>query len=102
MGRPPSPELGLDLPTTAIGKDHIGPTTLLAPAPSGTGWQVWVFGLLGATLARAEGLELSLLGLSVGIDVDDRRLRLPGVGFWPGTTDTTNAVPPSGTEPAPP
>jgi hypothetical protein len=96
------PELGLDLPATAIGKDYLGPTTLLASAPSGTGWQVSVLGLVGATLARSEGLELSLLGLGVGIDVDDRRLRLPGVGFWPGTTDTTNAAPAPGTTPAPP
>lgn len=85
------PELRLDLPASAIGKDYLGPSTFLAPAPSGTGWQVSVLGLLGATVARSEGLELSLLGLSVGIDLDDRRLRLPGVGFWPGTTDTTNA-----------
>jgi hypothetical protein len=85
------PELELDLPSTAIGKDYLGPTTLLASAPSGTGWQVSVLGLAGATLARSEGLELNLLGLSVGIDVDDRRLRLPGVGFWPGTADATNA-----------
>jgi hypothetical protein len=96
------PGLGLDLPATAIGKDYLGPTTVLAPAPSGTGWQVSVFGLAGATLARAEGLELNLLGLSVGIDLDDRRLRLPGVGFWPGTTDMTNAAPPPGTTHAPP
>lgn len=84
------PELGLDLPTTAIGKDYLGPTTLLAAAPSGTGWQVSLLGLAGATVARSEGLELNLLGLSVGIDLNDRRLRLPGVGFWPGTADTTN------------
>jgi hypothetical protein len=96
------PEIGLDLPATAIGKDYLGPTTLLASAPSGTGWQVSLFGLVSATLARSEGLELSLLGLGVGIDLDDRRLRLPGVGFWPGTTDTTNAAPPRGTTPAPP
>ena len=87
------PELELDLPSTAIGKDYLGPTTLLASAPSGTGWQVSVLGLAGATLARSEGLELNLLGLNVGIDVDDRRLRLPGVGFWPGTMDAANASP---------
>lgn len=96
------PELGLDLPATAIGKDYLGPTTLLASAPSGTGWQISLLGLVGATLARSEGLELNLLGLSVGIDLDDRRLRLPGVGFWPGTKDTTNAAPPPGTKPATP
>lgn len=96
------PELDLDLPPTAIGKDYLGPTTLLASAPSGTGWQVSLLGLAGATLARSEGLELNLLGLSVGIDLDDRRLRLPGVGFWPGTTDTTNAAPPPATMPLPP
>ena len=94
------PELGLDLPATAIGKDYLGPTTLVASAPSGTGWQFSVLGLVGATLAASEGLELSLLGLSIGIDLDDRRLRLPGVGFWPGPTDTTNATPPPGTTPA--
>ena len=96
------PELGLDLPATAIGKDYLGPTTFVAPAPSGTGWQVSVLGLVGATLARDEGLELSLLGLSVGIDLDDRRLRLPGVGFWPGAMDTTDPAPaPKDKAPAP-
>ena len=91
------PELELDLPSTAIGKDYLGPTTLLASAPSGTGWQVSVFGLAGATLARSEGLGLTLLGFSVGIDVDDRRLRLPGVGFWPGAAATTNVARTPGT-----
>lgn len=86
------PALGLDLPSTAIGKDYLGPTTLLAPAPSGTGWQISLLGLVGATVARAEGLELSLLGLGVGIDLDDRRLRLPGVGFWPGNTGSAIAT----------
>jgi hypothetical protein len=96
------PELDLDLPSTAIGKDYLGPTTWLASAPSGTGWQVSLIGLAGATLARSEGLEVNLLGLSVGIDLDDRRLRLPGVGFWPGTADTTNAPAPPGTATAAP
>ena len=76
------PELGLDLPPTAIGKDWLGPTTLLARAPSGTGWQVSLWGLAGATLAREEGLELQLLGLAAGVDLNDARLRLPGWGWW--------------------
>jgi hypothetical protein len=78
------PELGLDLPAHAIGKDWLGPSTFVAPAPSGTGWQLSAWGLAGVTLARDEGLELQLLGLGFGVDVQDARLRLPGVGSWPG------------------
>ena len=74
------PELRLDLPPTAIGKDFLGGTALVAPAPSGTGWQVSAYGLLGITAAIEEGLELNLLGLSVGIDFNDLALRLPGIG----------------------
>jgi hypothetical protein len=77
------PELGLDLPPTAIGKDYLGATTLLAPAPSGSGWQLSLGGLAGVTVAREEGLEINLLSLSFGVDVNDGRLRLPGLGTWP-------------------
>ncbi|MBP9928050.1 MAG: DUF3750 domain-containing protein [Rhodoferax sp.] len=77
------PELALDLPPTAIGKDYLGPTTFVAKAPSGTGWQVSLFGLAGVTVAREEGLEINLLGLGFGIDLNDQRLRLPGWGTWP-------------------
>lgn len=77
------PELGLDLPPTAIGKDYLGPTTFVAPAPSGSGWQVSLAGLAGVTVAREEGLEINLLGLGFGVDVNDGRLRLPGFGTWP-------------------
>ncbi|MFT3720271.1 DUF3750 domain-containing protein [Pseudorhodoferax sp.] len=77
------PELRLDLPPTAIGKDWLGAGRFAAPAPSGTGWQLSLLGLAGATLARDEGLELNLLGLGFGIDLDDHALRLPGIGKWP-------------------
>jgi len=74
------PELGLDLPPTAIGKDFLGDTTVLGRAPSGTGYQLSLYGVLGLTAAKAEGLEFNLLGLSAGIDFDDAALRLPGLG----------------------
>ena len=77
------PELGLDLPPTAVGKDYLGLTTLIARAPSGTGWQISLTGLAGVTVAREEGLEINLFGLGFGVDVNDRRLRLPGLGLWP-------------------
>jgi len=74
------PGLGLDLPPTAIGKDFLGDTTVLGTAPSGTGYQFSVYGVLGLTAAKAEGFEFNLLGLSAGVDFDDAALRLPGLG----------------------
>ena len=74
------PELGLDLPPTAIGKDYLIGAKILDRMPSGTGWQVSLFGLLGLGLAREEGIELNVLGLSAGIDANDLALRLPGLG----------------------
>nr|WP_274390122.1 DUF3750 domain-containing protein [Azospirillum doebereinerae] len=73
------PELRLDLPSTALGKDYLG-TGLFARAPSGTGWQVSLFGVAGVLLAVEEGLEVNLLGLTVGVDPLDLAVKLPGVG----------------------
>lgn len=74
------PELGLELPPTAVGKDWLGATTVFAPAPSGTGYQVNLFGLAGVTAAAREGLELNLLGLTIGVDLLRPALKLPGIG----------------------
>ena len=74
------PELGLDLPPTAIGKDYLAEGQLMDRMPSGTGWQVSLSGLLSLGLAREEGFEFNLLGLSAGVDVNDLALRLPGIG----------------------
>jgi len=74
------PELGLELPVTAIGKDYLPLTDFLSRAPSGSGYQVSVLGLLGVLVAVREGLELNLLGLSLGIDPLGPALKLPGVG----------------------
>ncbi len=77
------PALRVDLPPTAIGKDFLGGARVVDRMPSGTGWQLSLFGLLGVGAARDEGLEANLLGLSVGVDLDDFALRLPGIGVWP-------------------
>ncbi|HPU52054.1 MAG TPA: DUF3750 domain-containing protein [Burkholderiaceae bacterium] len=74
------PELAVDLPANAIGKDYLAPGTWIDRVPSGTGWQVSAGGLLGASLGREEGLEFNVLGLSAGIDFNDLALRLPGLG----------------------
>ena len=75
-----APELHLDLPPTAIGKDYLPEAALLASAPSGGGVQFSLAGLLGVTVAAEEGFELNLLGLSLGIDLSPPALKLPGVG----------------------
>lgn len=74
------PELGLEMPGNAIGKDYLPGGALLARSPSGTGVQVSMLGVAGLTLGLNEGLEINLLGLNFGIDVDDLALKLPGLG----------------------
>jgi hypothetical protein len=74
------PELGLELPPTAIGKDYLNNGSLFGRTPSGTGYQLSLLGLLGLSLAREEGLELNLLGLTFGVDPLDFAVKLPGIG----------------------
>jgi hypothetical protein len=74
------PELRLDLPANAIGKDYQPLSAALGRAPSGGGFQVSLFGLLGLLVAPEEGLEINVLGLSLGVDVAEPALRLPGLG----------------------
>lgn len=73
------PELRADLPVTAIGKDYLGPK-LISKAPSGTGVQFNLFGLVGLIVAWREGLELNVLGLMFGIDVRRFGIKLPMLG----------------------
>jgi uncharacterized protein DUF3750 len=74
------PELRLALPSIAIGKDYLPGGAVAGFAPSGTGVQVSIFGLLGVLASWDEGVELNLLGLTFGIDVKDPGLKLPIVG----------------------
>ncbi len=74
------PELGLDLPPTAIGKDYLPNGRFIDRMPSGTGWQVSLLGLLSVGVAWEEGFEINILGLCAGIDFNDLGVRLPGIG----------------------
>ncbi len=73
------PELRADLPPTAIGKDYLG-SSVFAAAPSGSGGQFSVAGILGLTVSTVEGLELNLLGLTFGIDLWPPAIKLPLLG----------------------
>jgi hypothetical protein len=74
------PELRLDLPANAIGKDYVPLSSALTVAPSGTGVQASLLGVLGVLVAAEEGVEINVLGLSLGVDVVSPALRLPGLG----------------------
>lgn len=74
------PELGLELPTTAIGKDYLLDGSVIDRAPSGTGWQMSLFGVAGLTLAREEGIEFNILSANFAIDPLDLAIKLPGFG----------------------
>jgi len=74
------PELKLDLPANAIGKDYRPLTQPVGLSSSGTGLQASLLGLLGVSIGWQEGVELNLLGLNFGIDVNRPALRLPMLG----------------------
>jgi hypothetical protein len=74
-----NPELRVDLPPTAIGKDYLG-LMPVARTPSGTGGQLSLFGLAGVAAGLEEGLEINLLGLTFGVDPNSLSLKLPLVG----------------------
>jgi uncharacterized protein DUF3750 len=71
------PELQVDLPATAIGKDFIG-SHFVSSAPSGSGFQFSVAGILGVAAGPVDGFELNLLGLNFG--ASGSGLKLPFVG----------------------
>jgi len=71
------PELEVDLPATAIGKDYLG-SSLVGAAPSGSGYQLSLVGVLGLTVSAVDGLELNLLGLNFGVSPNGVKLPLVG------------------------
>lgn len=73
------PELEVDLPPTAIGKDYLA-DRLVWSAPSGSGFQFSIGGVLALTASGVEGLELNVLGLTFGINPFDPALKFPMLG----------------------
>lgn len=74
------PELRLDLPPTAVGKDFLPGGAPVGLAPSGTGVQISLLGLAGVLVGWEEGVEVNLLGLTFGLDWNRPALKLPGLG----------------------
>ncbi|HEX2480689.1 MAG TPA: DUF3750 domain-containing protein [Methylomirabilota bacterium] len=74
------PELRLDLPPTAVGKDFLPGGAPVGLTPSGTGVQLSLVGLAGVLVGWEEGVELNLLGLTFGLDWNRPALKLPVLG----------------------
>jgi len=74
------PELRLELPPTAIGKDFLPNHKIAARTPSGVGVQLSMGGYAGLVLGFEEGIEVNLAGLTVGVDLLPPALKLPGIG----------------------
>ena len=77
------PELRLQLPPTAIGKDYLAGGGVFGSAPSGTGFQFSLWGAAGVLVALQEGVEVNLLGLVAGVRAWRPAIKLPGLGTWP-------------------
>ena len=77
------PQLHLNLPPNAIGKDYLPDGSVYARTPSGTGIQLSLFGILGVVAGEDEGFELNVLGLVTGVDLRHPALKLPGIGRVP-------------------
>ena len=82
------PELQVDLPATAVGKDYIG-SSFVSTAPSGSGFQFSVAGLLGVSAGPVDGFELNLLGLNFGASGSGLKLPLVGRVGLPHFFDST-------------
>jgi len=82
------PELHVDLPSTAVGKDYIG-STFVSTAPSGTGFQFTLAGLLAVAAGPVEGFELNLLGLNFGANGSGIKLPLVGRVALPHFSEST-------------
>lgn len=74
------PELGIALPSNAIGRDWLVNGRLLSRSESGTGAQLSLWGLAGFTVGLRDGVEVQLFGLDFGVDILRPALKFPIIG----------------------
>lgn len=73
------PELRVDLPAHAVGKDYL-PPPFVAGTPGGAGVQVNALGVTGLLVGLHEGIEVNIAGLVFGLNPARLSLKLPIVG----------------------
>lgn len=74
------PELKLNMPANAIGKDYRSLRNPIGLPPSGRGLQLSLLGVAGLTVGAEEGVEINVLGLNLGLGISPFQLRLPFIG----------------------
>lgn len=74
------PEIDIAMPPHAVGKDYAGRWLDVFQTPSNTGWQVSFKGYAGFAIGLVEGVELHVLGETLGIDLLRPALKFPGLG----------------------
>jgi hypothetical protein len=74
------PALKVELPPNAVGRNWLAGAAPLGRSESGTGAELSLYGLAGVTVGAREGVEVQLLGLTVGVDVLRPALKLPLIG----------------------
>lgn len=74
------PEMRVALPPTAIGKDFPYNQSWLSATASGTGMRATLGGYLTLTVGWIEGIEFSLFGGVLGLDIRRPAIKLPGLG----------------------
>lgn len=75
-----TPEIGVELPANAVGKDWIDRGALFGVSETRTGFQFSLWGLFGFTLGLGDGVEINILGMTFGVDILRPALKLPMVG----------------------
>jgi len=75
-----APELGIAMPSEAVGRDFRADGAFAGLTGSHTGVELSVYGLLGAKLGWVEGVEVNVLGLVAGLDIRRPALKIPCVG----------------------
>lgn len=74
------PDIRATLPPTAIGKDFPYNQSWLSTTASGTGMRATLGGYLTLSIGWIEGIELSLFGGVLGLDIRKPAIKLPGLG----------------------
>jgi hypothetical protein len=73
------PEVDTALPANAVGRDF-RPWPYAGLTDSGTGVEASLWGLLGVKIGWVEGVEVNVLGLVAGLDLQNPGVKLPGFG----------------------